>query len=174
MKSGFKRTLNYSRYHRKTTAQQQNWYLDFLINPNFQGVSRRFVLSFEKNGVRTNFTKFYLQLVEIKDYNAMINQQNLFDQPVKDNLITNDNILKIATGQWDNYATGCLLDSPYSRKYYKIITIDLSKQQTLDADPKPIQQINLTANLDWNGNTTIFFNIEETKETILDFSQGTV
>ena len=104
----------------------------------------------------------------------MINQRNLFDQPVKEHLITYDNILKIATGQWDNYATGCLLDSPYSRKCYKITTIDLSKQQALDANPKLMQQINLTANLDWDGNTTMFFNIEETKETISEFSQGTV
>ena len=53
------------------------------------------------------------------------------------------------------------------------MTIDLSKQQALDADPKAIQQISFTANLDLDGNTTIFFIIEETKETILDFSQGT-
>ena len=52
--------------------------------------------------------------------------------------------------------------------------IDLSKQQALDADPKTIQQISFTANLDRDGNTTMFFIIEEAKETILDFSQGTI
>ena len=52
--------------------------------------------------------------------------------------------------------------------------IDLSKQQELDADPKANQQINFTGNSDRDGNTTMFFIIEETKETILDFSQGTV
>ena len=52
--------------------------------------------------------------------------------------------------------------------------IDLSKQQTLDADPREIQQINLTANLDRAGNTKIYFILEEAKETALDFSQGTV
>ena len=55
-----------------------------------------------------------------------------------------------------------------------MIAIDLSKQQALDANPRSIQQINFTANLDRAGHTTMFFIIEEAKETILDFSQGTV
>ena len=55
-----------------------------------------------------------------------------------------------------------------------MIPIDLSKQQTPDADPRAIQEINFTANLDRAGNTTTFFIIEEAKETVLDFSQGTV
>ena len=55
-----------------------------------------------------------------------------------------------------------------------MIAIDLSKQQALDSDPKAIQQINFTANLDKPGNTTMFFIIEEAKETVLEFSQGTV
>ena len=54
-----------------------------------------------------------------------------------------------------------------------MIAIDLSKQQALDADPRAIQQVNVTANLDRAGNTTMFFIIEEAKETVLDFSQGT-
>ena len=55
-----------------------------------------------------------------------------------------------------------------------MITINISKQQTLDADPRAIQQVNFTANLDRAENTTMFFIIEEAKETVLDFSQGTV
>ena len=55
-----------------------------------------------------------------------------------------------------------------------MIVVDVSKQQALDADTKAIQQINFTANLDRAGNTTMFFIIEEAKETVLDFSQGTV
>ena len=55
-----------------------------------------------------------------------------------------------------------------------MIAINLSKQQALDADSRAIQQINFTANLDTAGNTTMFFIIEEAKETVLDFSQGTV
>ena len=80
----------------------------------------------------------------------------------------------MATGQGDDYSTGCLLDYHYFKNYYKIVAIDLSKQEALDAYPKAIQQINFTANLDRGGNTTMFFIIEETKETTLDFSQRTV
>ena len=60
---------------------------------------------------------------------------------------TYENIRKIAIGQGDDYTTGCLLDYTYFKKYYKMIAIDLSKQQALDADPKAVQQINFTANL---------------------------
>ena len=97
-----------------------------------------------------------------------------FDQPINSNLKTYENIRRIATGQGDDYTTGCLLDYSYFKENYKMIAIDLSKQQELDADPRAIQQINFTANLDRAGNTTMFFIIEEAKETVLDFSQGTV
>ena len=80
-----------------------------------------------------------------------------------------DNIRKIATGQSDDYITGRLLDYSYFKKYYKLIAIDLSKQQELDADPKAIQQINFSGNLE-NDNSRIFFIIEKAKENILDFS----
>ena len=88
--------------------------------------------------------------------------------------LKHENIRKIATGKGDDYTTGCLLDYSYFKDYYKTIAVDLSKQQVLDADPRAIQQINFTANLDRAGNTTMFFIIEEAKETVLDFSQGTV
>ena len=104
----------------------------------------------------------------------MINGENFLDQPIKNNKLTYENIRKIATGQGDDYTTGCLLDYPYFKDIYKMITVDLSQQQALDADPRAIQQINFTANLDETDNTRIYFILEEAKETILDFSQGTV
>ena len=55
-----------------------------------------------------------------------------------------------------------------------MIAIDLSKQQALDAHPKAIQEIDFTANLDRDGDTTMFFIIEEMKESIIGFSQGTI
>ena len=100
----------------------------------------------------------------------MSDGQTFFDQPAKNSLITYENIWKITTGQGDDYTTGCLLDYPYFKNYYKMIATGLSKQEALDADPKAIQQINLATNLDGDGNTTKFFIIEEEKETILDFS----
>ena len=62
----------------------------------------------------------------------------------------------------------------YFKNYFKTIAVDLSKQQALDADPKAIQQINFTANLDKAGNARIYFIHEEAKESVLEFSQGTV
>ena len=69
---------------------------------------------------------------------------------------------------------GWLLDYSYFKDHYKMIAIDINKQQALDTDPRAIQQINFIANLDRTGNTTMFFIIEEAKETVLDFSQGTI
>ena len=79
----------------------------------------------------------------------MINQSKI--------ILKHDNIRKIATGQGDDYTTECLLDYNYFKKHYRLIAIDLSKQQKLDVDPK-----------------AIFFIIKEAKETALDFSKGTV
>ena len=104
----------------------------------------------------------------------MIGGKNFFDQPIKDNKVTYENIRKITTGQGYDYTTGCLLDYIYFKKYYKMIAIDLSKQQALDVEPKAIQQINFTANLDRVGNTRFYFILEEVKETVFEFSQGTV
>ena len=141
---------------------------------NSQGVNRLFVLALENDDDRTSHSDYHLPNVEIKDYNIMINGKNIFDQPIKINRVTYGNIRKIATGQGDDYTTGCLLDYSYFMDTYKMIAEDLSKQQALDADPKAIQQINFTANLDRAGNTRVYFILEEAKENILDFSQGTV
>ena len=93
----------------------------------------------------------------------MIDGKKFFDQPVKNNKITNEN-RKIAAAQEDDYTTSCLLDYAYFKDYYKMIVIDLSKQQALDSDPKAIQEINFTANLNRAGNTRIFFILEKGKE----------
>ena len=77
----------------------------------------------------------------------MIDEQNFFDQLVRNNLRTYESIWKIETGQRDDYATGCLLDYDYFKDYYKMIAIDLRKQQALNADRQAIQQINFTGTL---------------------------
>ena len=104
----------------------------------------------------------------------MIDGRNFFDQPINSMTKTYENIRKIATGKGDDYTTGCLLDYPYFKENYKMIAIDLSKQNELDPDPRAIQQINFTANLDRTGNTTTFILIEEAKEIVFEFSLGTV
>ena len=70
----------------------------------------------------------------------MIDGKNFFDQPINSDLKTYENIRRIATGQGDDYTSGCLLDYSYFKENYKMIAIDLSKQQALDADPRAIQQ----------------------------------
>ena len=174
LKSGFKRVINWNKYLSKPELVAQNPNLNHLVEPRFQGVNRLFVLAFENDDNRTSHDEYYLPTVEIKDYNIMKNGENFFDQPIKNNKVTYENIRKIATGQGDDYTTGCLLDYSYFANTYKMIAVDLSKQQALDADPRAIQQINFTANLDRAGNTRVYFILEEAKETILDFSQGTV
>ena len=119
-------------------------------------------------------SNYYLPKVELKYYKVMIDGRNFFNQPINNMNKTYENIRKIATGKGDDYTTGCLVDYPYLRDRYKMIAIDLSRQQALDADPRKIQQINFTANLGRARNTTIFFIIEQEKGTIFEFSKGTV
>ena len=174
LKLGFKRVINWNKYLSQPELLAQNPNLNHLVEPSFQGVNRFFVLAFENDAQRTLYSGYYLPNVEIKDYNIMINGENFFDQPIKNNKVTYGNIKKIATGEGDDYTTGCLLDYSYFMDTYKMIAVDLSKQQVLDAGPRAIPQINFTANLDRAGNTRIYFILDEVKETILDFSQGTV
>ena len=91
----------------------------------------------------------------------MINGENFFDEPIKDNTVTYENIRKVATGKGDNYTTGCLLDYTYFRDNYKMIAVDLRRQQALGPDPRKFQQINFTANLDRAGDTRVYFILEE-------------
>ena len=83
----------------------------------------------------------------MKADNVMIEGKNFFDQPGRNDRRTYDNISKIATGQGDDYTAGCLQHYVYFQSCYKMIAINLSKQQALDVDPKAIEQINLTGNL---------------------------
>ena len=121
-----------------------------------------------KIGLIEQYTQgYYIPKVEIRDYNFTIDGRNFFGQPIKNDLKTYDNIRKIATVQGDDYTTGCILDFIYFKEHYNVIAIDLSKQQKLDTDPKAIQQMNFSQNLEKNA--TIFFIIKELKETVLGF-----
>ena len=140
LKSGFKRAINWNKYQASLKTYVQNRYLNHLVGPSFQGVNRLFVLSFENEDDRKSHSDYYLPKVKIKDYNVMIDGKNFFDQPINSDLKTYENIRRIATGQGDDYTSGCLLDYSYFKENYKMIAIDLSKQQALDADPRAIQQ----------------------------------
>ena len=88
LQPGFKRTINWNEYQSKVSTKEINQYLNFLIDPSFQGVNRLFVLSFENEGDKKVHTGYYLPKVEKKCYNVMIDGQNFFDQPAKSNLRT--------------------------------------------------------------------------------------
>ena len=95
LKSGFKRVINWNKYLSKPELLAQNPNLNHLIEPSFQGINRLFVLAFENDDDRTSNEEYYLLIVEIKDYNIMINGENLFDQPIKNNKVTYDKLLQV-------------------------------------------------------------------------------
>ena len=106
--------------------------------------------------------------MKIKNYNAEIDETNFYDQSINDLIKQNDEIRKISTGQGDDYTTGFSLDCVYFKDDFRLITADLSKQKALDADPKAIQQIIFTEQVD-NEALTVFYILEKSKETILEF-----
>ena len=152
LKSGFKRTINWTKFLLKPELLALDPNLNHLIVPRFQVVNRLSVLAFEGDAQRTSNKRYCIPNVEIKDFN---------DQPIRNNKVTYENIAKLATGQGDDNTTGFLLDYIYFKNYYRMIVVYLSKQQALDADPKA-------------GRTRIYFILEEAKETLFEFSQGTV
>ena len=99
---------------------------------------------------RNGRTKYYLPRIDLKKYNVIIDGRNF----------TKD------------YTTGSLLDYDYFKKNYKLVAVDLSKQKELDADPRAIQQIEFKYMLETN--STIYWVLEKSEETILEFYKGTV
>ena len=143
----------------------------FLIDPRFQGSNRLFVLPFADGEGRTG-KDYYMPGWGVTNYDVMINGKTFLDQPVNSKSRRYDELRHLTLGQGDDYTTGALLDYKYVRDNYKIIGIDLSKQRALDTDPQAIQQINFTASVP--ANAWLFYDLEKPKQTVLDFSQGTV
>ena len=98
LKNGFKRTITWNKYLIKPELLVQTFNLNHLTDPSFQRISRPFVLAFEDDAQRTSNKKYYIPNVEIKDYNVMKDGKNFFDQPIKKNKVTYENIRKIAKG----------------------------------------------------------------------------
>ena len=119
LKSGFKRVINWNKYLSKPELLRRNPNFNYLIEPSFQGVNRLFILAFETDTQRTSHSGYYLKNVEIKNYNIMINGENVFDQPIKNKKIAYDNIRNISIGYGDDYTTGCLLDYQYFIETFK-------------------------------------------------------
>ena len=88
-----KRIINPNKHHSRVSIGRSNQFLDYLIDPSFQGANRLSVLSFGNNNHRTRYKRCFLSTVQIKDDDFMIAGQNFFDQPVKIDLRTYDNIV---------------------------------------------------------------------------------
>ena len=183
LNEGFKRPIYWNEY--KVTpnkiveiaAVNEEKYIRELLDSSCQGNKILFVLAYDNTAGNNQVSvgsckKYFFPRVKIKNYNIEIDGRNFYDQPIKQY----DEIRKISTGQGDNYTTGCLLDFAYFQKNYRLIAADLSKHKALDADSKAIQQIIFTGKIKAtvaNTRAVIFYILEKSKETILEFSKGT-
>ena len=168
LKSGFKREIIWNKYRSQMTTEAVNNNLNILIDPTFTNVYRLFVLAYQTADDRQSYSQFYLPKVIVKDYNAIIDKLAFFDFHTKTEEEAYEKIIDISKN--NEYTTGNLLDYDYFKKYYKLIAIDLSKQQVLQENEDLIQQINFIGGLDEAAN--VFIIIEKKENTILEFSQN--
>ena len=150
LKSGFKREIIWNKYRSQMTTEAVNNNLNILIDPTFTNVNRLFVLAYQNTDDRQSFSQFYLPNVMLLAF---------FDLPIK-----------TEEEEFEKITTGNLLDYDYFKKYYKLIAIDLSKQQVLQENEDLIQQINFIGKLEEAVN--VFIIIEKKENTILEFSQN--
>ena len=97
---------------------------------------------------RNNYQRYYLPKVDIKDYNAIIDGRNFYDNNINSDIEKYTKLKKVMIGKGDDYTTGSLLDYDYFKTNYKLVAIDLSKQKELDANPRAIQQIQFKCKFD--------------------------
>ena len=168
LKSGFKRDIIWNKYRLQMTTEAVNNNLNILIDPTFTNVNRLFVLAYQTADDRQSYSQFYLPKVMVKDYNVIIDKSAFFDLPIKTEEEAYEKIIDISRN--NEYTTGNLLDYDYFKKYYKLIAIDLSKQQVLQENKDLIQQINFIGKLTEAAN--VFIIIEKKENTILEFSQN--
>ena len=145
LKSGFKREIIWNKYRSQMTTEAINSKLKILVDPTFTNVNKLFVLAFQTADDRQSYSQFYLPKVMVKDYNVIIDKLAFFDLPIKIEEESYEKIIDISRN--DEYTTGNLLDYDYFKKYYKLIAIDLSKQQVLQENEDLIQQINFIGRL---------------------------
>ena len=150
------------------TTEEANNNLNILIDPTFTNVNRLFVLAYKIADDRQSFSQFYLPNVMVKDSNVIIGKLAFFDLSIKTKEEAYENIIDISRS--NEYTTGNLLDYDYFKKYYKLIAIDLSKQQVLQENEDLIQQINFIGRLEQAAN--VFIIIEKKENTILEFSHN--
>ena len=159
LKSGFTREIEWNKYRSQVSTEAINNNLNILIDPTFTNVNRLFVLAYQTADNRQSFSQFYLPRVMIKDYNVIIDKLAFFDLPIKTEEEAYEKIIDISRN--NEYTTGNLLDYDYFKNYYKLIAIDLSKQQVLQENEDLIQQINFIGRFEQASN--VFIIIENIK-----------
>ena len=165
LKSGFTREIEWNKYRSQMTTEALYNNLNILIDPTFTNVNRLFVLAYQNADNRQSFSQFDLPRVMVKDFNVIIDKLAFFDLPIK---TEEEAYEKISRN--NEYTTGSLLDYDYFKKYYKLIAIDLSKQQVLQENEDLIEQINFIGRLTDAAN--VFIIIGKKERTILEFSQN--
>ena len=168
LKSGFKREIIWNKYRSQMTTEAINNNLDILIDPTFTNVNRLFVLAYQNADDRQSFSQFYLPKVLVKDFNVIIDKLAFFDLPIKTEEEAYEKIKDICRN--NEYTTGNFVDYDYFKKHYKLVAIDLSKQQVLQENEDLIQQINFIGRL--TEADSAFIIIEKKENTILKFSQN--
>ena len=168
LKSRFKREIIWNKYRSQMTTEAINNNLIILIDPTFTNVNKLFVLAYQTADDRQSFSQFYLPKVMVKDFNVIIDKLAFFDLPIKTEEEAYEKIIDISRN--NEYTTGNLLDYDYFKKHYKLIAIDLSKQQVLQENEDLIQQINFIGRLE--NAVNVFIIIEKKENTILEFSQN--
>ena len=174
---GFQRSIYWNEYKTKEINEDAdaNVFKYINLDPSFQGVNRLFVMAYNRaNGqpTRNGQQKYYLPRIDLEKYNVIIDGRNFYDNPIESDIEKYRELKKVMIGKGEDYTTGSLLDFNYFDKHYKLVAVDLSKQKELDADPRAIQQIEFKYML--GTNSTIYWILEKSKETILEFYKGTV
>ena len=174
---GFQRSIYWNEYKTKEINENAdaNVFKYINLDPSFQGVNRLFVIAYNRvdgQPNRDDQRKHYLQRIDLNKYNAIIDGRNFYDNPSESDIEKYRELKKVMIGKGEDYTTGSLLDFDYFKKHYKLVTVDLSKQKELDADPRAIQQIEIKYMLETN--SAIYWILEKSKETILEFYKGTV
>ena len=144
------------------------------LDPSFQGVNRLFVMAYNRvdHQPTRNGQQKYLPRIDLEKYNVITDGRNFYDNPIESDIEKYRELKKVMIGKGDNYTTGSLLDFNYFKKHYKLVAVDFSKQKELDANPRAIQQIEFKYML--GTDSTIYWVLEKSKETILEFYNGTV
>ena len=153
-----------------------NGYIRERLDASIQGVNKLLVFPYMRSANFTTENSYFLPRLKIDNCNIEIDGKNFYDQAINDSIKQYNEIRQISTGQGDDYTTGCLLNFAYFEKNYRLIAADLSKQKVLDADPKAIQQIIFTGKITAaaaNTRVIIYYILEKSKETILEFAKGT-